>query len=157
MVQGSTSGLCSRAVDAQSEAEMGCASTLWLVLTSSLHDFWSDASLEKVRELDAFGGRLPMSIPVMPITLDFTGELYRDDNNAVRISGHLRGRAEPLAALCIHNKAYLGWVEDLVERHSHPKSKDFLRGGDRCSGASEGATDAFVVKGARRDNAEMVD
>jgi hypothetical protein len=94
----------------------------------------------------------------MPITLSYTGERYdstSDDttaDDAVEINGYLDGTTGPLAALCIPDKAYLGWVRDMIPSMANKEDvkNDYRRAKVGTSGTASAKMPVWKVTGACR-------
>lgn len=98
----------------------------------------------------------------MPITLSYTGRRFDSTTDttkadeAVEINGYLDGNTGPLVALCIPDKAYLGWVADMIPLMD--QWEDVREAYRRASGDNNlRPTPVWKVLGKRREDAEMRD
>ena len=116
----------------------------------------TDILQDRLRRLNARSGTLPKRALVMPISLDYTGVGYKSDD-AVRINGHLDGETGPLVALCIPDKAYLGWVSEMIPIEKKDLKENFWRAASGMGGIVDGKMPTYRVTEERRAAAEMAD
>ena len=92
---------------------------------------------------------------VMPISLHYTG-VFDDSDDSVRVNGCLDGKTGPLVAWSIPDRAYLGWVSEMIPNNEE-MVEDYFKPASGREAALEDRIPAYVVSGDRRIASEVED